>query len=161
MGRILIADPNPTLRVWIAAGLQCPMARVSEAESGLELLWQLTQQAFRLVVVGPYLDDIAAPDLLAMARNENCALALRANKAVPFLLVLPFCSSHLREAVHRMGPAEVVDDWTDTAALRAGCERVHPFAPASEPDRDRFAKTHRRGRVLLAQKKPPMRAGTG
>jgi DNA-binding NarL/FixJ family response regulator len=112
----LIADPMPAVREWLAAGLLSPPGSVTGVATGWELLWQLAERPFELVVAGCGLPDVPGVSLLAMVRT--------AGLNTPFLLIAPFCHASVRGAVARLGAAEIVDDWTDTSALRAARDRL-------------------------------------
>jgi DNA-binding NtrC family response regulator len=114
--RTLIVDPNEGMRGWIATALQLKPEETSFAGSGWELLGHLAEDPCELVVTAQRLYDITGVALLAMVRT--------AGVDVPFLILDSATRRSTRSAVARMSPAEVIDDWTDTWAMRASRDRV-------------------------------------
>lgn len=107
---ILIADGSAPLRVWLSRALQAS-GPVLEAPSASDALWTLSEEpAISLLVCGPNLYDVPAAALLAMVRT--------AGLEVPAIVVAPFPTARVRAIVRRAGAAQLLDDWTDTTALR-------------------------------------------
>ena len=143
----LLVEPDPARRMWMTAGVGPRAGRVVAVSHCWEALMELADQTWDLVVLGPQANDLPPVSFVAMVRTAGIA--------TPFLVVLPLPDAQASETVVRMQPVQVVDDWTDGAALRAACEALvrreaTPPRPAPAAERLRAAANHRRrlGRAL-------------
>ena len=106
---ILIADDDIEMRRWLRALLERRGARIEEAASGWEVLYQLADHAFDLVITDVRMPMPNGVGVLSMARAAGIA--------TPFLVITAFADPGLGAVIARSVDAALLDKPFDEDAL--------------------------------------------